>query len=72
KSLIEKLNPKIRGWRNYYGFKSARKSLKKIDWYIVVRFTIWWNKKRQVRKHLSEIKEVWRMMYQSGLLKLVG
>lgn len=72
KTLIERLNPKIRGWRNYYGVKTAKKWLNKIDWYILLRFTIWWNKKRQKRRHLSGIKDVRQMSSKLGLLKLAG
>ncbi|WP_211289751.1 hypothetical protein SPSIL_026990 [Sporomusa silvacetica DSM 10669] len=72
KTLIERLNPKIRGWRNYYGVKTAIKWLNKIDWYILLRFTIWWNKKRQERRHLSGIKDVRQMSSKLGLLKLAG
>lgn len=70
--LIERLNPKIRGWRNYYGLKTAIKWLKKIDWYILLRLTTWWNKKRQRRKHLSGIKEARQMFNKLGLLRLAG
>ncbi len=72
KTLIEKLNPKIRGWRNYYGVKTASKWLNKIDWYILLRFTIWWNKKRQKKRHLTGIKDVRQMSIKLGLLKLAG
>lgn len=71
-TLIETLNPKIRGWRNYYGVKTADKWLNKIDWYILMRFTIWWNKKRQKKRHLSGIKDVRQMSHKLGLLKLAG
>lgn len=71
-TLIETLNPKIRGWRNYYGVKTADKWLNKLDWYILMRFTIWWNKKRQKKRHLSSIKDVRQMSYKLGLLKLAG
>ena len=72
KTLIERLNPKIRGWRNYYGVKTASKWLNKIDWYILLRFTIWWNKKRQKRRQLSGIKDVRQLSSKLGLLKLAG
>ena len=47
KELIERMNPKIRGWRNYYGLDTAKQWLRKIDWYILQRFNIWYNKKKQ-------------------------
>jgi group II intron reverse transcriptase/maturase len=72
RNLVEQLNPKIRGWRNYYGMKTAGKCLNKIDWYILLRFTIWWNKKHQKKKHLSGIREVYKRIHDGGLLHLAG
>lgn len=72
RTLVEQLNPKIRGWRNYYGVKTAGKCLNKIDWYILLRFTIWWNKKHRKRNHLSGISEVHKRIHDGGLLHLAG
>ena len=60
KEMVERLNPKIRGWRNYYGLDTARKWLAKVDWYILQRFTIWYNKKKQRNNHYStdEIRSI--------------
>lgn len=69
-TLIDKLNPMIRGWRNYYGVKTAVRWLNKIDWYILLRFTLWWNKKRRRRSHLSNLRGVRALIYANGLLKL--
>lgn len=43
--IVEELNPKIQGWKNYYGLDAfATKFLNKIDWYIRRRLTLFWNK----------------------------
>lgn len=68
--LIEILNPKIRGWRNYYGIKTARRWLNSIDWYVIRRYTIWYNKKHQRRNHMSKVSIVRKTVYERGLLKL--
>ncbi len=68
--LIEILNPKIRGWRNYYGLKTARRWLNSIDWYVIRRYTIWYNKKHQRRNHMSKVSIVRKTVYERGLLKL--
>lgn len=68
--LIEILNPKIRGWRNYYGLKTAKKWLNSIDWYVIRRYTIWYNKKHQRRNHMSRVSIVRKTVYERGLLKL--
>ena len=51
--LVEELNPKIQGWRNYYAKAdkgSANGFLRKIDWYIGKRLVIFWNNKHKRRK----------------------
>ena len=68
--LIEKLNPKIRGWRNYYGLRTARRWLSSIDWYVIRRYTIWYNKKHQRRSYMSKVSIVRKTVYEKGLLKL--
>ena len=70
KEMIEYLNPKIRGWRNYYGLDTANQWLKKIDWYILQRFTIWYNKKKQKKGHYLRMRKVYQLLNDEGLLKL--
>jgi RNA-directed DNA polymerase len=70
KELIKRLNPKIRGWRNYYGLNTAKQWLGRIDWYIFERFTIWYNKKTQQRGHYLRMGKVYQMLQNEGLLKL--
>jgi len=49
--MVEELNPKIQGWRNYYAMDPfADLFLNKIDWYIRKRLMLFWNKKRNRRK----------------------
>ena len=38
--MIEILNPKIIGMKNYYGLNNAGKQLNKIDWYFIKKFTL--------------------------------
>ncbi|WP_367761082.1 group II intron maturase-specific domain-containing protein [Ammoniphilus sp. 3BR4] len=48
KDMVSKLNPIIQGWKNYYGNVDpgmSNKCLAKIDWYIVGRLALYWNKK---------------------------
>lgn len=70
RDMVDILNPKIVGMRNYYGLKNAGKQLNKIDWYIVKKFTAWYNKKTQKRRHYGRISEVRKMIYANGLKKL--
>ncbi len=47
--MIERLNRKIVGWRNYYGI-SPKRVLFKLDKYILTRLVLWYNRKRQKGK----------------------
>ena len=68
--MIEILNPKIIGMRNYYGLKNAGKQLNKMDWYITKRFTLWYNYKTQNRRRHAGISKVRKIIYGNGLQKL--
>ncbi len=60
--LVKELNPKIRGWRNYYAKVdkgAANGFLSKIDWYIRGRLMIFCRKKFKR----------WKISYLSGVLK---
>ena len=70
--LKEILNLKIRGWKNYYGVRTAKRWLNSIDWYVIRRYTIWYNKKHQRRNHMSKVSEVRKEVYERGLLKLAA
>ncbi len=68
--IIEILNPKIIGMRNYYGLKNAGKQLNKIDWYIIKRFTLWYNYKAQNKRWFAGISKVCKVICENGLQKL--
>jgi RNA-directed DNA polymerase len=71
--MVEELNPKIQGWRNYYAMDSfADLFLNKMDWYIRKRLMLFWNKKRNGRKKHSNSRLAVIVAGQSGLKKLVG
>ncbi len=68
--MIEILNPKIIGMRNYYGLKNASKQLNKMDWYIIKKFTLWYNYKTQKKRRYASISNVRKIIYGNGLQKL--
>jgi RNA-directed DNA polymerase len=71
--MVEELNPKIQGWRNYYAMDSfADLFLNKIDWYIRKRLMLFWNKKRNRRNKHSNSRLAGIVAQHSGLKKLVG
>lgn len=69
-SLVSELNPVLRGWRNYYGLKTASAWLAKVDWYVLQMFTRWYNKKRKKKRHLAEMGKVRRLLTELKLIKL--
>ncbi len=71
--MVEELNPKIQGWKNYYAMDSfADLFLNKIDWYIRKRLMLFWNKKRNRRNKHSHSRLAGIVAQHSGLKKLVG
>jgi len=69
-SHIEFLNPKIRGWSNYYGTPYSSRKMAKLDWYISQRFARWFAKKTNRRLSLSNWRLVAYLLNLHGLLRL--
>lgn len=69
--LVKKLNPVIRGWRNYYKLPLSEPYLRKLDYHILIRFTIWYNKKQQIKKRHINMPLVNEKLRQLKLAKLV-
>lgn len=67
RELVQKLNPVLRGWRNYYGLPYARKKLSQIDWHVLLRLTIWLNRKKQRKGRLQRCSEAYRLGKTLGL-----
>lgn len=68
--LVQKMNKKIVGLRNYYNLKYAGKQLNKIDCYIIQKFTIWYNNKKQRKPPHRGLREVMNILNEMGLKKL--
>ncbi|MFT8316344.1 MAG: group II intron maturase-specific domain-containing protein [Clostridium sp.] len=45
--LVQIVNKKLIGLKNYYNLKYAKEHLNSIDWYATEKFTIWYNHKKQ-------------------------
>jgi RNA-directed DNA polymerase len=62
--MVKRLNPAIQGWKNYYGSVDpgvSNKFLSKVDWHIIRRLTLYWNKKhRRHRLHPRKVAEVFK------------
>lgn len=69
--LVKKLNPVIRGWRNYYKLPLSEPYLRKLDYHILIRFTIWYNKKHQIKKRHINMPLVNEKLRHLKLAKLI-
>ncbi|MCF6095018.1 hypothetical protein L1765_13715 [Microaerobacter geothermalis] len=68
--LVKGLNRKIYGWKNYYSISPiGAKWLNRIDWYILERLTLFWNKKKNKRHKHARMGEV-RKITKHTLAKL--
>lgn len=68
KDMIAGLNRKIIGFRNYYLLSPmAKKWLNRIDWYVLERLMLFWNKKRNRKYKHARIGEVIKLT--NGSLK---
>ncbi|MFC4769447.1 group II intron maturase-specific domain-containing protein [Effusibacillus consociatus] len=71
--MVEELNPKIQGWKNYYSLDSfAIQFLNKIDWYIRKRLMLFWNKKHNRRKKHNKSGVAGMVASLAGLKKLAS
>ncbi|WP_251038570.1 reverse transcriptase domain-containing protein [Paenibacillus albidus] len=72
KELVKGLNRKLQGFKNYYLLSThAKKWLKRIDWYVLERLTLFYNKKKNNRKKHGNLKHV-RKEIEHILVKLVS
>lgn len=70
--IIKMINPKIRGWRNYYKTKQNGKWMRSLDWYILCTFVRWYNKKHQRARQLSWITRIEQIAREKGLQKMAA
>jgi len=68
--LINRVNPIIRGWGNYFrGTGYPRQVFFKMDWFVVARFYKWSTKLSQ-RKGKYLAQDAWRKLAANGLIYL--
>lgn len=70
--MIQIMNPKINGWRNYYSTRTSRKWLRTLDWYILCTFVRWYNKKHQQARYMRNITEISKVLRSKGLKRLAA
>lgn len=68
KDMVKTINRKITGFKNYYALNySAKQQLKKIDWYLTLRFTIWYRNKKQLKNRCRYTGELMVKLKRLGL-----
>ena len=70
--MVQLLNPKIIGMRNYYARRFSRPWLWKIEKYINLKFTRWYNRKKQRNYRLGNPAKVRELTLQAGLASICG
>ena len=68
--MVQLLNPKIIGMRNYYARRFSRPWLWKIEKYINLKFTRWYNRKKQRNYRLGNAAKIRELTQQAGLASI--
>lgn len=69
--MTKTINRKLTGFKNYYALNySAKRQLKKIDWYVSLRFTIWYRNKKQLLQRCRYTGELIMKLKRLGLVHL--
>ena len=66
--VINRLNLKVVGWRNYYGL-SPQRVLLKLDKYILMRLVLWYNRKKQKHKRYKYYERM-KLFEELGLKRV--
>jgi RNA-directed DNA polymerase len=70
--FVKGLNKKLQGFKNYYQLSPyGKKWLNRIDWYVLERLTLFYNKRRNKRKKHGNLKDV-RKEIEHILVKLAS
>lgn len=72
KEVIKITNRRLVGFKSYYGLKYAGKQLSKLDWYVLEKFTIWYNHKRQISSRRMGIKQMYPLLKREGIVYLAS
>lgn len=69
--MVKELNRVLRGFKNYYAIGiGERWKLAQIDNYVLLRFALWNNGKRQKRYRRGSMKQMYRLLKLKGIVKL--
>jgi RNA-directed DNA polymerase len=57
-NVIQALNPRVRGWANYYRYVNSYKTFHELDYYLISKFAKWYRGKYQIPVRLGTLKAV--------------
>jgi len=70
--VVEKLNPILRGWMNYFKYGNSSKKFSQIDSYIQERLALWWSKKHGKSGRRWNTDFSYKIYRRSGVQVLSG
>jgi len=71
-AVVERLNPILRGWMNYFKYGNSAKKFKQIDGYIHERLALWWSKKHSKSGRRWGTDFTYKKYKESGVQVLSG
>jgi len=70
--LVNRVNPILRGWMNYFRYGNSSKKFSQLDMYLHERFALWWSKKHQKSGRRWKSDFTWKRFKNSGIQTLTG
>jgi group II intron reverse transcriptase/maturase len=70
--VVNKLNPTLRGWINYFRFGNSSEKFQQIEMYVHERMALWWSKKHQKAGRRWTVDFTRKKLYGSGIQKFQG
>jgi RNA-directed DNA polymerase len=70
--VVSILNPRLRGWMNYFRFGNSSRKFSAVDMYVHERMALWWSKKHQKRGRGWTTNYTISVHVASGIQRLNG
>jgi group II intron reverse transcriptase/maturase len=70
--VVNKLNPILRGWINYFRFGNSAKKFMQMEMYVHERMALWWSKKHQKSGRRWIVDFTRRKLYECGVQRFQG
>ena len=70
--VVEKVNPVLRGWRNYFRYGNSSQIFGSIDQHIHELLALWWSKKHAKSSRRWTIDFTYNKYKECGILRMLG